>query len=256
MAAAGADDGMTGRRSSGAAFGQRQIVVAIPLKKFRSFQAGALHARRYGDGPRVEHDARRNFHGEAVGCQLGHLASGHVEEAASVLGDVRRIDGVDAEINGIAPRSSGMVGVHDPQAVVRREINVIAAIVLAEIRSPYAAVITRKRGRYGTPVDQIARVPDQKSGRVIKAGVREIKIVADANRAGIRMVSAENRIAVRGGACLRQEQTSLRGKGKAGGQGGSVLNKAAAIDHFGASLIAACREVKSGAIRAQSKLSI
>jgi hypothetical protein len=48
----------------------------------------------------------------------------------------------------------------------------------------------------GKPVDQIARMPDEESGRVIEAGMSEVKIVPDANWTGVRVVAAEDGIAI------------------------------------------------------------
>ncbi len=231
MAAARADDQVTGRGSSGSSFGDRQIVVAVVLQNFGSFEACALHARGERHRPRLEHNARRYFHCESIGGEFGHLSTSHVEQAAAIFRNVRGIDGVDAEIDGIAPRASRMIGVHDAQAVVRREVNVIAALVLAEIRSPNASVIPMQSRSHGTPVDEIARMPDQQSRCVVEAGVRHEEVVADADRARVRMISAENRVAVGCGRGLRQQR--VRRNRYCGRDERGVLEKAAASSHRG-----------------------
>ncbi len=87
-------------------------------------------------------------------------------------------------------------------------------------------------------------MPDQQSGCVIKTGVSEIEIVAKADGAGVRMVAAQNRIAVSAGASLRQNQAGLRRESQGGRDDSGVSNKAAACSHRGASLSAELCESK------------
>src|ERR1039457_1806942 len=87
MATAGTDDGMAGSRASGASFGDIEIEVAVVLQQLRALQAGAFHTRRGRYRPGFEGSSRSRFDGEAIGCQLHHLTSIHVQEAPAVFGD-------------------------------------------------------------------------------------------------------------------------------------------------------------------------
>src|SRR6185312_11154512 len=222
---------MARRGTRRAALGNVQIKVSVMLKQFRRFQTNAFHARIVRKRPRIEHDPRRNFHAESVSGQFRHLSSGHIEEAAAILSNVRRINRIDAEVYRIAPGSSGMFSMNDAQPAVGREINIKPSLVFAKIRCPYAAVILVERSCNRPPVNQIARVINQQPRSVVKTRMREIKIVAHADRTGIRMIAAHNRIAVGGEPRLSEEQTSLRSNRKSSRENASVLYKAAARDH-------------------------
>ena len=140
-----------------------------------------------------------------------------------------------AEIDRLAPGAGWAVGVNHAEAAVGGEVDIKLLLVLAEIGSPDRAVVAVKRGGDRAPVHQVARVPDQQPGGVVKAGVGEVEVVADANGAGIGVVAAQDRIAV-GGCGLAQDKTGLGRESEGGGSNGGVPDKAATSDHGGASL--------------------
>ena len=124
MPTASADDRVTGRGSAGPALRDVEVEHPVVLKQLRAFKTGALHARSCGNGPRLKGGTRRRLDVKSIGCQLRHLPSIHVEEAATVLRDVRRIDGTDAKVDRFAPRTFRMIGMHNEEAIVGREVDV------------------------------------------------------------------------------------------------------------------------------------
>ena len=178
-----------------AAFRNVQIEVAVVLHHLWTFQAGTFHARRGGHGPGLENHPRRHLHGQAIGVQLGHSAAGHIEKAPAILGNVRRIDCLDAQIDRLAPRAGRVIGMDNLQAARGRKINIEVVLILAQIRSPDRPVVAMKRRSNRTPVDKIRRVPDKKPRSVIEAGVREVEVIPYANGTAVRVVAAENGVA-------------------------------------------------------------
>ena len=196
VTAARGDDHVAGCGTARSAFRDVQIEVAIVLDQLRGLHADAFHANVWRYGPRIEHSARRSLHGQSVGVEFGHAAAGHVEIAPSVLRDVRRIDGADPEIDGIAPRAFGVVRMDDVEFAARRKIDVEMVLVLAEVRRPYDAMKAVKGRGDRTPVDQVRRAPDDQPGSIIEAGVGEIKVAAYAQGACVGVVSSQNRVAI------------------------------------------------------------
>ena len=144
---------------------------------------------------------------------------------------------------GFRPRSGGMIGVDHPQADRRRGSKCRSALGTRRGRAPRPCPRSEcRRGGDRAPVHQVAAVPDQQPGSVVKAGVGEVKVVADADRAGVGVVAAEDGIAIAG--------RGWSGQGKAGfgckGEGGGVHNKAASSEHDEASV--ASRRMWSKAI--------
>src|SRR6185437_16084176 len=92
----------------------------------------------------------------------------------------------------------------DVQLAVGREVDVEVVPVFAEIRRPDDAGKRVQRGGYRPPVDEVLRVPDDQPRHVIKARVREIKIIAHANGTRIRMIATEDRVAKRRRPSLRK----------------------------------------------------
>src|SRR5579883_1356535 len=103
-----------------------------------------------------------------------------------------------------------MFGMYNPEPLIRRKINVIALLIFTEIRRPYVAVILTQRCRNRAPIEQVSRVPDYQAGRVVEAGVRQIKVIAYPDRAGVGMISSKNRIAVSATLRLRKKQLAVR----------------------------------------------
>ena len=95
------------------------------------------------------------FTDKAIGVELGHSAAGHIEKAPAILGDVRRIDCLDAQIDRLAPGAGRVIGMDNLEAAGGREIDVEVILILAEVRRPDRAVIAMKRRGNRTPVDQI-----------------------------------------------------------------------------------------------------
>ncbi len=223
MAAACRDNAVAGARAAGAALGHVEIEPAVALQQLGAFQASTFHANGGGHGPGVEDLAGRGLHRQAVRGQLGHAAAVHIEKAASILGDMGRVNGVDTQTDRLAPRPGGVIGMNDAQAAFGREVDVVAALVLAEVGRPDGAIEAVESGGYRTPVDQVAGVPDQQPRGVVKAGVGKVEVVADANGAGVGMVAAQDGIAI--DVCgLRRQQAGLGSES----EGSGVQNKAAA----------------------------
>jgi hypothetical protein len=199
--------------------------------RYGGFHADAFHAGVRGDGPGLEDCARRSLDGEAVGVEFRHAAAGHVEIATAVLDDVRGIDGVDAEIDGVAPRAFGVVGVDDAEFAAGGVVDVEVALVLAQIGRPDDAVKAVESGGDGTPVDEVGGAVDGEAGSVVEAGVGEVEVVADAEGAGVRMVAAEDWIAIRRRACLGKGEAGCGRECEGGGEGCGVRDKAAAREH-------------------------
>ena len=61
-------------------------------------------------------------------------------------GNVRRVDGINFEVNRLAPRPERVRSVYDMQLDIAREVDVEMSVVLAQIRSPNAAVVPPERG--------------------------------------------------------------------------------------------------------------
>ena len=231
VAAAGADDGVAGGGSAGAAFGDVEVEIAIVFEEFGGFEAGAFHARGGGDGPGLEDFARGGFGGEAVGGEFDHLAAVGVEEATAVFGDVGGVDSGDAEVDGFRPGAGRVGGVDDEDVAVAGVIDVEVALVFAEIGGPDAAVELVQGSGYGTPVDEIERVPDEQAWSVFEAGVGEVEVVADADGAGVGVVSAEDRVVIDGGGLLGvgEGKAGLKREGKR--CGGDALYESTAGNH-------------------------
>src|SRR6266567_6767297 len=68
--------------------------------------------------------------------------------------------------------------------------------VLAQIGSPNGAIILSECGSHECPIHKVLRVPDGKSRRVIEGRVSQEEIVANPNRPGVRMVSAEHGVQI------------------------------------------------------------
>jgi len=78
-------------------------------------------------------------------------------------------------------------------------------------------------------------VPDEEPGSVIKAGMGEIEVFADANGAGVGVVATEDRIAI----CFRGGRDCEGGschEGKGCGGGGRAEHEASAVKHGLASI--------------------
>src|ERR1017187_1910512 len=119
-----------------------------------------------------------------------------------------------------------MIGMDHAQAVVGGEVDVEAPFVLAEIRRVDVADVAMQGGGDGPPVHQIGGAPDEQAGSIVEAGVGEEELVADADGAGVGVVSAQNGVAIdRGG----PGQKPARGGGQREGGGGASggLKKAA-----------------------------
>ena len=195
---AGADDCMAGAWACSAALRNIQVEVAIVLDDLWAFKAGAFYAHVCGQWPRVKDHALRCFYGEAVGIELGHLPAGKVEKAAAVFSDMRRVDVANAEVDGLAPWAGGSGSVRDVNLAGGGEIDVELALILAEVWRPHSAVVLMQRGSNGLPVDEVARVPDKQAGCVVKAGVGQVELVAHAQRTAVRMIAAQDGVAVSG----------------------------------------------------------
>src|SRR5271157_862992 len=234
MTATGGDNAVAGARACGAALCHVEVEPAVVLQQLGTLQASTFHANRGGHGPCVEDLARRSLDRQAVGCKLGHASAVHVQKTAAILADVGGVDGIDAEIDGLAPWACWLVGVNHAQAAVGGKVDVKVALVLAEVGRPHRAVIAVESGGNRKPVDQVAGVPDEQPGRVIEAGVGQIEVVSNTNRAGVRVIAAQDGIAidVRG---LRQGETGFEGVGECGA-GGGVQYKTAAGQHSRASV--------------------
>src|ERR1017187_2273566 len=109
-----------------------------------------------------------------------------------------------------------MIGMDHAQAVVGGEVDVEAAFVLAEIRGVDVTDVAMQGGGDGPPVHQIGGAPDEQAGSIIEAGVGKEELATDANRAGVGVVSAQNRVAIdRVG--LGQKPARGGGQGEGGG---------------------------------------
>src|ERR1035437_231864 len=196
MAAACGDDGMARGGAGRSALSNIHIKVAAVLKNFWTFEAGALHARSGGHWPGVDDDLRRQLYRKTIGVELGHSAASHVQEAPAVFSNVGRVDGTDAEINGLAPGAGRVIGMHNLQVPCGWEIKVEMLLILAEVRSPDRSVVTMKCCSNQPPVNEISRVPDQEPGSVIKTRVSEVEVISHADRTAVRVVATKDGIAI------------------------------------------------------------
>ena len=103
----------------------------------------------------------------------------------------------DLQIDRLAPRSANVVG---PDHVVRsiradaREVDVVAAAVLHEIRRPHRADVLEQRWADRLPVDEIARVPDHQARIGVERRERHVVVVAVFQDRRVGVIAGKNRI--------------------------------------------------------------
>src|ERR1035438_7359720 len=196
MTAARGDDGMARSGAGCSALSNIHIKVAVMLLHLGTFKASAFHAQTGGHGPGIDDDLRLHLHRKTIGVELGHPAASHVEKASAVFRYVGRVDGTDAQIDGLAPGARRVIGMHNLQVPCRREIQVEMILILAEVRSPDRTVIAMKRCSNRPPVDEVSRVPDQEPRSVIESTATHPQFTAHADRTPVRVVATEDGVAI------------------------------------------------------------
>ena len=142
----------------------------------------------------------RADHAEAVVGQLHVVAAGQEQVALAVL--AHRVAGVDVggqtQADGLAPGTVDGVGPdHEVVALVgraRREVDVVAALVLDQVRRPDRAHVGTDRMRQRLPVHQVARMPDRQARVGVERGQREVVILAVLEHGRIGVVAGQHRV--------------------------------------------------------------
>ena len=154
---------------------------------------------------------------ESVGCQFGPLAGTEKEPPLSVF--AHHMAGVDvghSQIHGLAPGTIGGVGCHHEvhtaaglqvtsgllangiRRIGHREIDIVLAVILADIRGPYGTQEGVERRADGLPVNEVAAMEDRESRHVVEGAVRHVIVVAVAHDGGVGIVASQDGIGVGG----------------------------------------------------------
>ena len=128
------------------------------------------------------------------------MQAGAQEEIPPAVGtgDVARVDPADLQVDRIAPRPADAVGPDDVVRSVRRadarEVDVVAPLVLHEIRRPDRADVLEQRRPHRLPVDQVAGVPDDEARIRVERRERHVVVVAVPENRRVRVIARHDRI--------------------------------------------------------------
>ena len=98
---------------------------------------------------------------------------------------------------GIAPRPADVVGPHHVVRAVRpdpREVDVVAPLVLDEIRGPDRADVLAQRRADRRPVHQVARLPDDQPRIGVERRERHVVVVAVLQHRRVGVIAGEDRV--------------------------------------------------------------
>ena len=154
---------------------------------------------------------------ESVRRELGPLASAEEEPSLAVF--THHMAGVDigyAQIHGLTPRAiRGVGGYHEVHAAIglqvascllahgirrvgHREIDIVLAVILADVRSPHGTQEGVERRADGLPMDQVAAMEDYESRHVVEGAMRHVIVLAVAHDGGVGIVASQDGIGVGG----------------------------------------------------------
>ena len=228
---AGHDHHVAGGRSGRAAFGIQVIVVVADLAELGTFQTEALGEPFLGIFPSgIDHLFGARHHMEPVRCQFGPLAGTEKEPPLSVFAHhVAGVDVGNSQIHGLAPRAVGGVGghyevhaaiglqvascllAHGIRRIGHREIDIVLAVILADIRSPHGTQEGVERRADGLPMDQVAAMEDYESRHVVEGAMRHVIVLAVAHDGGVGIVASQDGIGEGGTLGFERSQCAPHG---------------------------------------------
>ncbi len=192
------DDHMAGRRPGGAADRGDHVIIGATPRDLRPLGRETLDDPVGRIAPRVIDmlglaDAR-----QSVIRQANAIAPRQEQPARPVFAD--RMAGVDMvrqiEIDRVAPRSLDPVGPDHPAGVraLCGNVEIIAAVMLAEFGRPDRTDVAGQRGADRAPVHQIARMPDDQARIAIEGREGHIIVGAVLQDRRIGMVARHDRV--------------------------------------------------------------
>ena len=192
------DDHVAGRRARGAADRGDHVIIIAVAGDLRPFGREAFDHPVGGVAPRVIDmlglaDARQSVVGEADA-----VAARQEQPARPILAD--RMAGVDMvgqiEIDRVAPRPLDPVGPDHPARVrtLCWDVEIVAAVMLAEFGRPHRADIAGERGADRAPVHQIARMPDDQARIAVEGREGHIIVGAVLQDRRVGMVARHDRV--------------------------------------------------------------
>ncbi len=195
-------------RSRRPALREHHVVVVAPLQHLRAFLREPLHHPVLRVLPPVVDLLRLGRHRQAIVGERDHQAGAQEEIPPAVgIGDVAWIDPADLEVDRVAPGPADAVGPDDVVRSVRGadagEVDVVAPLVLHEIRRPDRADVLEQRRPHRLPVDQVAGMPDDEARIGVERRERHVVVVAVLENRRVRVVARHDRIQKRAVAEVR-----------------------------------------------------
>ena len=273
-----------GRPGRPAHRGDQVVILAVP-EDLGSLGAESLDVPAVRIAPGIVDMLRRADRRQAVGRQPDTIATRQEQPARAVL--AHRMAGIDMvgefQVDRVAPRPLDPIGPDHPARgrVLGGNVEVVAALVLAQLGCPYRADVAGERSGQRPPVHQIARMPDDQTRIGVEGREGHVIIPPVLQDGRIGMVSGHQRIeetAVaqigyalvviaaggrrRGGTlCLHARHSDQRGAERGGGQGFASVEGHAVTPASKGRVANGCSRVKrirpsaSKAIRARPGIS-
>ena len=110
-----------------------------------------------------------------------------------------RVDIGHMQVDGVAPRSVGTIGIDHIIAAWLggySKVDIIFVLILTDVRSPYAAQISLEGIADGLPMDEVPTMEDGESWLVVKGRVGHVVVTALAHDGWVRIVASQNRVRV------------------------------------------------------------
>ena len=205
---AGRDHHVARHRTGRAAHRRDQVEVVAMAQQLRAFRREVLRDPVFRIAPRLIGRFDGAVGREAVVREADAADAVDEQVALAVLAhDVARVDAArDFQVDRVAPRpldAVGPDGVDRPRIAVRRgrDVDEVAAVVLAQVERPDRAQRLFQGRADGRPVHEIRRMPDHdarvreeaREGHVIVLAVledRRVRVVARDDRVDVRAVAA------------------------------------------------------------------